>query len=155
MTTEEKLALKRAVKEQCLAIMQERLRHVHDAIEETEDSVNNENKSTVGDKHEVARAMGHLQQEMMSGQLDKANDEIALISALNTDLLYDKVTTGAVVVCPDAIFFIAVGLGNILVNEQKVIVLSPIAPLALSMLEKQRGDTFEFNRNMIAITDIF
>lgn len=155
MTTEEKLAFKSAIREQCLTVMQERFRTIQAAMEEAQDSVNNEDKSTVGDKYEVARAMGHLQQEMLVEQRDKASDEIALISALHTEILCNIVTTGAVVVCSDYIFFIVVGLGTITVDGKKVTVLSPVAPLALSLFDKKSGDSFQMNKNTVQILDVF
>ncbi len=126
LTPEEKLAFKRQIKEQCAFIMQERIHTIKDAMQNAQESVNNEDKSTVGDKYEVSRAMGHLQQEMMVDQLDKAEDEMALITSLTPETFCNTVTNGAVVICKDFIFFIALGLGNIEVGGQKELRFHPL-----------------------------
>jgi hypothetical protein len=155
LSTEEKLEFKRQIKARCASIIHERIHTIKDAMQNAQESVNNEDKSTVGDKYEVSRAMGHLQQEMMVEQLDKAEDEMALITSLNPETLCNTVTNGAVVICKDFVFFIALGLGNIVVEGQKVVALSPIAPIAVSLLDKRSGDVFEFNKNKVQIVDVF
>jgi hypothetical protein len=155
MIIADKPAFKRAIRDACVLILRERIRTIHDAMADSQESANSEDKSSAGDKYEVGRAMGHLQQEMLADQLRKAEDELALLNSLNTDISCKEVTKGAVVEGGDLILFIALGLGNIIVAGYKVVVLSPIAPLAISLQHKQKGDTFTMNKIKFQITDIF
>jgi hypothetical protein len=70
-------------------------------------------------------------------------------------VIYDSVTAGAFIETDIASFFIAAGLGRQTVEGQTFYFLSPHAPLAGALLHKKKGDSFPFNKNDIAITDIY
>jgi hypothetical protein len=150
-----KIQLKRSIKEHCVNIVQERMNNIQQAMRNAQESANSEEKSSVGDKYEVGRAMGHLELEMLSKQMDEAQHDLSIINALNPDLLHAEVSAGSIVVSDEAVFFILLGLGAMTINEQKIIVLSPVAPLSLSLLQKQAGDNFMFNKKTLAILDVF
>jgi hypothetical protein len=154
-TADEKRAFKIAIKNQCAFILQQRINALGAAMQSAQESANNDDKSSAGDKYEVGRAMGHLQQEMLAKQLDDATGELALVNSLNPEVFCTTVSKGAAVICNGLFFFVAIGLGNVVVNNQKVIVLSPIAPLAALMLDKRAGDSFSFNKNEVKILDVF
>jgi transcription elongation GreA/GreB family factor len=150
-----KIELKRSIKAHCTDLMQQRLNNIQQAMQNAQESANSEEKSSAGDKYEVGRAMGHLELEMLSKQLNEAEHDLSIINALNPDLLYDEVTAGSIVISDDVIFFILLGLGSITINDQKIIVLSPVAPLSMALLQKRRGDKFVFNKKTLTIQDVF
>jgi hypothetical protein len=99
--------------------------------------------------------MSHLAQEMQGRQLEDAKQELDFINRLNTTDIFTAANTGAVVICPDIIFYISLGLGNTLVDSYKVMLLSPKAPIAGLLYRKKAADTFEFNKKTIQIQSIF
>ena len=151
----EKLAWKQALKQACLHIIFERIANIEQAMLEARESANSEEKSSAGDKYETSRAMGHLAQEMQSKQLEDARQELELINRLSSDKLSNEATTGSVVICHDFIFYISLGLGHTHVGEQKVMFLSPKAPIASLLFQKKAGESFNFNSKHIQILDVF
>ena len=132
-----------------------RIANIEQAMLEARESANSEEKSSAGDKYETSRAMGHLAQEMQSKQLEDARQELDLINRLNTTTVFTTAATGAVVICPDIIFYISLGLGNTEIDGQKIMLLSPKAPIAAALYQKKTGDTFVFNKKTIPIQQIF
>lgn len=124
-------------------------------INNAQEAANNEEKSSAGDKYETARAMNQLEKEMHTKQLAQQNNELALLNAVKTDVIYSLVTPGACIESDGMIFFIAAGLGKQTVEGKPIIFLSPQAPLAKQLQHKKTGDHFVFNGKEITITAIY
>ena len=73
----------------------------------------------------------------------------------STQKLFDSAQPGSVVICDGVIFFISLGLGIIDIQNKKVVMLSPAAPIAMEMVEKKAGDSFEFRGNKTKILEVF
>jgi transcription elongation GreA/GreB family factor len=155
LTKEQKLEWKRQLKTACIKILEQRSNTINQAMKEAQEAANNEEKSSAGDKYETSRAMGHLSQEMQSNQLEEAKHELGIINTLNTEVLCEKAGFGALVICKDFTFFIALGLGTTMVNGQKMVLLSPQAPIANLLYHKKAGDSFVFNAKTTLILDLF
>ena len=118
-------------------------------------AANAEEKSSAGDKYETARAMGQLEKDMHAGQLMANKQELAALLNIDSNKLYDSVSTGSVVVCDNLSFFIASGLGKISIEEKDIYFLSPAAPMAKLLLNKIVADLISFNKKEMIIRDIF
>ena len=153
--TEQKLTWKQALKNACLKLIHERIAHIEQAMLEAREAANSEEKSSAGDKYETSRAMSHLAQEMQGRQLEDARQELDFINRLNTTDIFTMANTGAVVICPDIIFYISLGLGNTIVDGCKIMLLSPKAPIAALLYQKKEGDTFVFNKKTNQVLSIF
>ncbi len=125
------------------------------AIDNAQEAANSEEKSSVGDKYETGRAMGHLQKDMFAKQQVENTKELDQLLKINTDSIYTTVQTGAFVKCTDYSFFIAAGLGKQVIDNQTVFFLSPYAPLARLLLHKKKGDHFSFNRMETEILEVY
>lgn len=151
--------------------MQDRIKTIIQAITEAQEAAKGEEKSSAGDKYETQRAMAHLNSEMNARQLQAAKDELAALLTLNVASLYNRVTTGAVVVCREPAhaaartdesvgrdghtYFIALGLGRTVINGEKITLLSPQSPLAVLLQGKQAGDAFVVNDNQQEVVEVF
>lgn len=155
MTREEKLAFKHSLKQFCQTLIEERIQTAKALIDSAQQAANSEEKSSAGDKYETARAMGHLDKDMHSRQLMENIKELAALQPVNVTVLYNGVTTGAFVQCAAQSFFIAAGIGRQVYNGQSILFLSPGAPLAKGMHNKQAGDSFMFGTNKLVIEEVF
>lgn len=151
----EKVKYKQGLKSQCEALLRERIETAKQAMQDAQDSANNEDKSSAGDKYETGRAMSQIDRDRSAGQMDEAIQELLKLESMNTDKLYEKVNNGSVVQCGDTIYFIATGLGAINYEGHKVIVLSPKAPLSNLLRGKVKGEKVAFNGNSFDINDVF
>ena len=155
MTPAEKIAFKTTLKQAGLAIIEERIATAGKAADHAQQSANQEEKSSAGDKYETARAMGHLQKDMHARQLAAHLKDLATLRDINTNTICTTATAGACVICTQFSFFIAAGLGKQLVNNQPIFFISPYAPLARLLEEKKTGNSFLFNGVTTMIEDIY
>ena len=155
ITGRDKLKYKQGLKSQCVAVLRERIDTAREAMKAAQDSANNEEKSSAGDKYEVGRAMSQINRDRCAGQLDEATQELMKLQSIDTGKVYEKVNNGAVVVCRDTRYFIATGLGAISYEGYKVIVLSPMAPLSILLRGNVKGNKVTFNGKNFEITNVF
>jgi hypothetical protein len=153
MSTE--LDLKNKLKLWALAILQERIATAQAAMQQAQESANAEEKSSVGDKYETARAMGHLQKDMHARQLAEALKDLAALQTVRTDVLYERAGPGAFVQAEGVAFFISAGLGRQMPEGREVIFLSPKAPMAGVLEGKKVGEEVLFQQRVIVIRRIY
>lgn len=149
------MKFKQQLKSACITILQERIAAAEQAMNAAQEAANSEDKSSAGDKYETSRAMGQLDRDMYARQLADARHELDLINSLNTDTTYPSPTFGAVVQSSTATFYISRGLGTVTIDGQKVILLSPQAPVAVALQGKQAGDTFLMNGKEVLVISIY
>jgi hypothetical protein len=155
MENAEKIALKHRLKRWALDTIGERITASRAAIDQAQQSANQEEKSSAGDKYETGRAMGHLQKDMHARQLAESMKELATLHAVKTDTLYTASGPGAFVRGEGMAIFIAAGLGKQQWEGQTIFFLSPIAPLARALRDKKPGESVVFNGAPIIILEIF
>ena len=69
--------------------------------------------------------------------------------------MFDRVAFGSVVQTDFGNYFISIAAGRILVDEKKYFAISPQAPLAKELMQKEKGDMITFNDKSIKILDVF
>jgi transcription elongation GreA/GreB family factor len=151
----EKIIFKEKIKTACIQLVEQRLNAVQAAMDAAQESANGEGKSSAGDKYETSRAMGQLDRDMNAKQLEEAKKELEFIKSINVATEFNVVTIGAVVICSNFIFFVSAGLGIVMVDDKKVVLLSPIAPIAKLLNGQKLGAKITFNGNDIYILDVF
>lgn len=155
LKTAEKKEWKRSLVQACESLIKQRLLAAQEAMKAAQDSANNEDKSSAGDKYETGRAMGQLESNMNAKQVEEARRDLEALRKVNIDESHSRVNYGAVIQCKEQTFFIAIGLGAVPFREEKIIVVSPTAPLALSLRDKRVGDDIVFNGKKIKISGVF
>jgi hypothetical protein len=155
VTEPEKIAFKNKLKLAAQQVIEQRIAVAKTLINNAQEAANSEEKRSAGDKYETARAMSQLEKEMHSRQLAQQIQEMALLNAVKTDVIYTTVITGACIECAEMILFIAAGLGKQTVEGKPVIFLSPQAPLAKQLQHKKAGEHFVFSGREITIAAIY
>ena len=136
---------KKIVLKKCLEILSEKLSEIHTALADLKESVENEDKSTAGDKHDTARAMIHLEQEKLAKQLTSIEAEFNNAKRILPESAFSSVQFGSLVQTNLRQYLIGPALGVIKIDDESLVAMSPAAPLAKEMLGKRVGDTVEFN----------
>lgn len=131
----------------------EKIQKLEQLIAETRAS-NNDTKSSMGDKYETSREM--LQQEINNLQL-QLNEHLKSLQILkNINPISHKIVgLGSWVETEKGRFFIAVSLGEITFNQEKIFVISAESPLAKAMSGKKVGETFIVNNLTQIIKNIW
>ena len=151
----EKTDYKKQLRQSCVSVLEKRIAAAHEAMMQAQDSANAEEKSSAGDKYETSRAMGQLSRDMNARQLEEAQRDLAIARSLPVEKIFDSIQTGCVVVCENIRFFISLGLGNLEVPDEKVVFLSPAAPIARQLEGKKTGEYFNFRGSELKILDVF
>ena len=131
----------------------EKIQKLEQLIAETRAS-NNDTKSSMGDKYETSREM--LQQEInnLQIQLNEHLKSQQILKNINPNP-HKIVTLGSLVETEKGKFFIAVSLGELSFNQEKIFVISAESPLAKAMNGKKVGETFIVNNSQQTIKNIW
>lgn len=151
----EKIEFKENLKTFCTVALTKRVDTILEAMKSSQESANNETKSSAGDKHETGRAMSQLENEMNGKQLLEINTELNAVNQVDVSKINHKAIIGSVVVCKHATFFILTGIGVQTINNNKVVFLSPKSPLALKLKEARSGEKFDFNKIKFEVLEVF
>ena len=131
----------------------EKIQKLEQLIAETRAS-NNDTKSSMGDKYETSREM--LQQEInnLQIQLNEHLKSQQILKNINPNP-HKIVTLGSLVETEKGMFFIAISLGELSFNQEKIFVVSAESPLAKAMSGKKVGETFIVNNLTQIIKNIY
>ena len=131
----------------------EKIQKLEQLIAETRAS-NNDTKSSMGDKYETSREM--LQQEInhLQIQLNEHLKSQQILKNINPNP-HKIVTLGSLVETEKGMFFIAISLGELSFNQEKIFVISAESPLAKAMNGKKVGETFIVNNLTHIIKNIY
>ncbi len=123
-------------------------------LEDTIESMNNETKSSAGDKYETSR-------EMTSREFQNIQETFILNTAMIDDLkkidvdrTYNKVELGSFIITNEGSYFISVAFGKIKIDGKECYAISKSAPLAKAMIGFMVGDKMQFQQREITIMDI-
>lgn len=121
----------------------EKIQKLEQLIAETRAS-NNDTKSSMGDKYETSREM--LQQEINNLQL-QLNEQLKSQQILKNiqSISHKTVNLGSFVETDKGKFFIAVSLGELSLNQEKIFIISAESPLAKVMNGKKEDEIFKLN----------
>lgn len=146
--------LKQQLISNCTKKLQQQIVSLKQLLDEVTEAVNNETKSTVGDKHETSRAMMQLEQEKLGKQLLEAETHLAEFEKINFDIPSERITQGHLLETNKGYFFIAVSIGKTMVDEKTVFVISPNSPLASVFKGLTKNQSTSFNGTTYEIKNI-
>ncbi|MEI6507127.1 MAG: hypothetical protein WCO54_01500 [Bacteroidota bacterium] len=147
-------SLKHKIYNECIRLLEARISDYRIAMNAAQEAANSDDKSSAGDKYETARAMGQLDRDMNAKQLFEAQSELQSIIKIDLDYISESAQIGSLIETSNGIYFIAVGIGVLEIEKQKIIVLSPKSPLAKEMMSKKIGNQFLFNSKEFTVKNI-
>ena len=151
----DKLAFKQLVKAECIKQINQRISNAKAAVNQAQEAANNSEKSTAGDKYETARAMGQLDSDMNSKQLIEAEQELMVLEKIDVSSLTDSIKIGSLFELSGLLFFVAIGLGPLTIDDKKIMVVSSKSPFFENIKTMKTGQVFEFHDKMDEIKLVF
>ena len=145
-------------KELLTAILQTvlaKLKYIENEIKTSEESKNNDSKSSAGDKHETARAMAQIEIDKLRNQLSLTDKQYQALSQINADESPAKIGFGSIVQTNKACYFISIGLGKFVFKEQAIFCISLNSPIGALLLGKGIKEEFTFNAKTEQILAIY
>lgn len=138
----------------CVDALESKIAIAKKSMEEAQESANNETKSSAGDKYETGRAMSQNERDMYAKQLSELQHQYKMLKAIKPEKPFSSVEAGAWVSTETGSFFVAISLGPIKLDGKAVAVISPVSPIAQSLLGKTKGESYQWMGKEIKILGI-
>ncbi len=129
----------------CRATVRRKIELISFSMDEIKGSMENESKSSAGDKHETARARMQSEHEKLSWQLDELKGQYDLLFKIDPERSKEVVSSQSLVYTTRGIFFIIIPLGKIELEEKTVYVISPVSPLGKLLVGLKVNETTKLN----------
>jgi transcription elongation GreA/GreB family factor len=146
--------IKKRAYEHCREFVSNRLSRISKQIQEVQESLTSETKSSAGDKHETGRAMLQLEREKLGNQLAESEKMQELLHRVRPDSLNSMGGLGALVETEDRYYYIAISAGAITTERLPIYCISPATPIGQLLLGKTTGESFLFNGNAFSVLSI-
>jgi len=148
------MTIKQQLYQQCVQYCHNRLEVIKFSIEEIQESLTSETKSSAGDKHETGRAMLQLEREKTGNQLAETQKLQELLSKINISKTSKMISLGSLVFTTQANYFIAISAGEIVVENEKYFAISPNTAIAKLLIGKEVGDVMIFRENEFKVVAV-
>lgn len=137
----------------CRLILEDRIQNARQAMLQAQESANQEDKSSAGDKYETSRAMGQLARDMNARQLQEALQSLEALDKL-TVRPSPTIIPGSLVMAGNAWYMLGAAIGNADIEGTTITILSATSPLAKQLLGKKPGDNFQFREKSLTIDQV-
>ncbi|MFA6057805.1 MAG: hypothetical protein WC756_06385 [Taibaiella sp.] len=128
-----------------MELLDDKISAIRQKLDDLQESLKNETKSTAGDKHETARAFVHIEQENTSRQLEVLLQQKAELQSFSGIHISGKVVPGALVKTDRGWLYISASIGKAIIDGETVFALSPQSPLGKKLMGCKIGDSAEIN----------
>ena len=139
----------------CEIVLNKKLNTFYNQKKELKQALNSESKSSAGDKHEIGRAMIHLEMEKLGNLIAEAEQNFKKLQSIknhnnNTELI----GLGSAVLTDKANYYISIAADIYKINSKMFYCISPKSPIGKLLLGKKLDDKIEFNNQVIKIIKI-
>ena len=139
----------------CINTQEAKVNKLSSLVDTLNNSAINEDKCTVGDKHETFRAQTQNEQELYVKQLNTAISELNTLQLISGfDKNYVKAELGALIATSAGVYFLATSLGLTEINGNEIMIISPISPIGNLLLSKKLNESITFRNKVIIIEGI-
>lgn len=121
----------------------EKIKHLELLITQTREA-NTETKSSMGDKYETSREMVEQEIRNLQRQLNETQAQQTAVKKL-LPAENNASDFGALVETGTGMFYIATAVGEITLDDRKIMTVSTESPLAKALHGKKKGESFTLN----------
>ncbi len=146
--------IKHKLYDACFQFIENRLLTVHKTINEIQESLTSETKSSAGDKHETGRAMLQLEREKAGNQLSEIVKVKEALSKISVEKTSSTIGLGSVVYTTKANYYIAISAGELSVDKDKFYAISPNTPIGKLLFGKGVGDAVAFRDLKFKVVEV-
>lgn len=128
---------------------------LHKAIDNLEKDLQEETKSSAGDKYETSREMLTAEINKLGRQLAQYKKFFELLQQIENRPAPAKIGVGSVVKTSQFNYFIAIPVGKLAVKKQTFYGVGFQSPIAQNLLGKSEKESFTFKGNSYTILEVF
>ena len=111
-----------------LQLVQDRIDVFRDMISALTEDSKNDAKGSVGDKHETALSMMHIEQEKLNHKLSEVLAQKAILDKMDPLKVSETIALGSLVKANGIYLYLSVALPKVAIEGVNVIALSPHSP---------------------------
>ena len=148
------MVLKEDLLKQCVLFVNDKLEIIETIMSENRKALEQESKSSAGDKHETGRAMLHLEMEKASQQLDVAQQMKETLHRIQLNSVSKKIKLGSLIATDQGIYFLSISAGQLTVDGNSYYAISPSTPIGALLLGKEKGAHIVLGSKVIKILTI-
>jgi hypothetical protein len=138
----------------CVQQIENQILEAQQAIESAQQAANQETKSSAGDKYETTRAMMQIEIENTTRRMNESQKLHQTLTKISFQDSYKQVSIGSLVTTNQGLFFVAIGIGKINLDNKEVYVISPNSPIGEKLQHQTVGHQFLVNGKNFQITHI-
>lgn len=139
----------------CQQYVQQRIDTFQEAIDASRAAVNDETKSSAGDKYETGRAMAQLDQEKNMQQLVEAQSLKNALARIDPAQQSRSAAPGSLVITDKGNFYLAISAGKLELDGEVYYAVSLSSPIAKELLGKAENGQVQFNGMQYQIRKIY
>lgn len=151
MTNQE---IKKVLYKKCEEYIAGHRERINTALDAVKESLFDEEKSTVGDKHHTNRAMLQIEREKFSRQLAEVDLEEAVLNKISLEHINEIVHLGSLVITSTGKYFMSVSAGAVPIEDETYYCISLKSPIGKLLLGKKQGESVTFNNKAIKIIEV-
>lgn len=139
----------------CNNYLEERIQRIQTSLADLNDALQNETKSSAGDKYETSREMINTEINKLSVQFQQFKKLTAILEMAKYKPVSSSVQLGSGVKTSTANYLLAIPAGEINANNEKFYAIGVNSPVAQALMGKSVGEKFSFNGKESEILVIF
>ncbi|MDX2188538.1 MAG: hypothetical protein SFY32_01630 [Bacteroidota bacterium] len=117
-------------------------------------SMNEETKSSAGDKYETSREMIQQSIQMAENQINSAVSQIQIIKSISWNSNHVKPENGALIKTNTCYFLIGGFIGPFIYKGKEIYAIASNSPIFSTIQNKKVGDLFKFKNSDVQILEI-
>jgi len=138
----------------CEQYVRDRVSHAQQAIASASDAAASDTKSSAGDKFETTREMMQQEISRLQQTLADAQQMAHTLAQLDIRGQAGPARLGSLVDTNRGAFFLAIGVGRLVVDGKAYGVVSPASPIGRQLLGKVVGERFTFHSQEYTVEQI-
>ncbi len=148
------IEIKAALLEHCKETVQKRFQKIKQTINDIDESLLEESKSSSGDKHETGRAMLQIDRENAGKQLREIEPLQEVLRKIEIKVVSDYARLGSLIFTDKAIYFIGISAGEVTIDKSSYYCVALQSPIGALLSGKKKGEQFLFNEKSHKITSV-
>ena len=148
-------SIKEKLYKACKAYVEERIKRIEAAMAGLESDLENETKSSAGDKYETGREMINLEINKLAEQLQQFKNLRNTLNVAKSRTNNGSAQLGTAVKTNMANYFIAIPADRIIVDGDEYFAIGANSPIAQLLLHKKAGEEIIFNGKSAKILEVF
>jgi len=145
---------KQAVHAKLVTAVKEKADQLRQLLNDAQQAVASDTKSSAGDKHETSRAMAQLEQEKIGGQLAEMIKLQENLMRIDPTKEQSIAQLGSLIETSIGWFYLSIGIGAISMDDKTIFCMTPAAPLGQAFSGKRSGDQINWQGKDIQIRSI-